>query len=119
MLEPSLYILRLAIKSNMVKLHFTYYLSNEVHLNLYDELDTLVLETRANFVYEPLVFLNHTLQLDVDDFQEGEFYYLSMKNGSLFYPGHYTVFTRVLGQITEKTMGIKYVLHRDRKAKRW
>lgn len=117
LLEPSMYILRFNIKSNMSKLQFTYILHNEVHFDLTQETDMLVLETRANYVYQPVVFKDHYLPIEVDDFQLDSFYYVVMLNGSLFPPGHYTLFTTVLGVITEKTLGIKYSLHRDRKTK--
>lgn len=119
LLEPSLYILRFNIKSNMSRLHFTYYLHNEVHFNLKQATDKIVMETRANFVYQPILVINHSILVEVDDMQMDDFYYVQKTDGTMFKPGHYTLFTTVLGQIREDTLGIKYILHKDRKTKKW
>lgn len=119
LLEPTLYVLKLHIKSNMTKLEFTYLLYNEVHFNLREPTELLVLQTRANYVFEPLLFLNHIYQVRLTQYQIGEYYCIERSSGKKFKAGHYSMFTTVLGQITETTPGIKYVLHRDRKTKRW
>lgn len=118
LLEPSQYILRLAVQSNMAKLQFTYYVENEVHFDLKVKLNHLVLETTAQHVYNPIVSKNHTQRLQVQIKQRNGFYIIRMRNESLFEPGHYTVETKVVGLITEDSNGIQYKLHRDRKTKR-
>lgn len=119
LLEPSQYILRLTVRSDMAKLQFTYYVDNEVHFDLKVKSKYLVLETTAQHVYGEIVSRNHTNeQLNVKIVRREGFYVIRMKNKSLFEPGHYTAFTKVVGLITEITNGIRYNLHRDRKTKR-
>lgn len=117
-LKPSLYDLHLFIKSNVSDLTFTYYMINIIHLDIDRELDELVLETRADYVFRPHVQLNHSIDLDVEEFQLEQYYVLRRLDGSLFFKGHYTVDLLVAGLIREESLGIEYSLHKDRKTKK-
>lgn len=119
LLEPTLYILRLQIKSNLSKQQFTYLLHNEVHFNIKEEVDLLVLETQANYIYLPAIVLEHSEIIPVEDFHVDIFYCFRRIDGKAFPKGHYTMLANVLGQITEETLGIKYVMHRDKMSKNW
>lgn len=114
-----MYDLKLYIKSNMSILKFTYYIESQVHFDIDQEIDELVLETHADYVFPPKVFLAHTVPIDVEEFQLDEYYIIRRTNGSLFPSGHYTVDVFLLGLIRESSVGIEYTLHKDRKTKKW
>lgn len=119
LLKPSMYDLKLYIKSNMSILKFTYYIESQVHFDIDQEIDELVLETHADYVFPPKVFLSHTIPIDVEEFQLDKYYIIRRTNGSLFPSGHYMVDLFLLGLIRESSLGIEYTLHKDRKTKKW
>lgn len=119
LLKPSMYDLKLYIKSNMSILKFTYYIESQVHFDIDQEIDELVLETHADYVFPPKVFLAHTIPIDVEEFQLDKYYIIRRTNGSLFPSGHYMVDLFLLGLIRESSLGIEYTLHKDRKTKKW
>lgn len=121
LLQPLRYDLYFYFKANVTNASFNYSLTSAVHFKLAQEVDVLVLETRASQVN----IINVTFGPDYDmvstQFERYEYFFvLLLKNGSNFVPGYYRIEAVLFDDISPYPgHGIHYALQMDRFTKDW
>lgn len=121
LLQPLRYDLYFYFKANVTNASFNYSLTSAVHFNVPQEVDVLVLESRASQVN----IINVTFGRDYDtvstQFERHEYFFvLSLRNGSNFAAGYYKIDAILFGNISPIAgSGVHYALHMDRFTKDW
>lgn len=103
LLVPISYKLAFNLSVNVPRNEFNYSLQSEVHFDLPEETDEIVLESTVEYILlQNLTYDHHDAALDVKYYRNGEFYIIYLPDsGSYFEPGHYSANVLIEGKISD------------------